>query len=309
MNDLDINLRSIDLNLLTIFESLMQLKNVSHSAKELGMTQPAVSHALKRLQVMYDDPLFERKDRVMEPTLHAMAIFPILQATLHDIRRTLPIKGKFEPKSINMDFKINIQNLDTYPFIIKLVQVLAVKAPNIRLVITNDKLQDKEKALRNRKYDLEIDVVPIDHVACFSKDFFHDSISIYASKNHPRLGRAETITKEQFFSEKHAVLTPSASQSFPLEAVSEIFKKRVIAFVASTFTDISQTVKNTEYIAVMPTSHYNSPLSMKNLNRFDFPFDNSPNLSISMSWHSNVNFYKPHKWCRDLLIEITKEYR
>lgn len=62
------NIRNIDLNLLSIFTALMRDRNLSHTAENLGMTQPAVSQALKGLRSLYNDPLFERKGRRMMPT-------------------------------------------------------------------------------------------------------------------------------------------------------------------------------------------------------------------------------------------------
>ncbi len=304
---MDINLRSVDLNLLTIFESLMQTKNLSHSAQELGMTQPAVSHALKRLQKVYDDPLFVRKERKMEPTDKAIAMFPIIQNTLMDIRSTLPIKGIFNPQNIELTFKINIQNLDVYPFIIEFTKQLKCKAPNITLKISNVLLEDKEKALRNREYDLDIDVLPTEHPACQSKVLFEDSISVFVSKTHPRLGHVDSLSEAQFFNEEHAVIAKTSAQSYPLEKLSEIFKKRKVGFVASRFNDIYQVVRDTDFIAVMPTNHFDSLLENHQIQCLPFPFDMQLKLPIMLTWHSNVQYYKPHSWCRNLLMELMKQ--
>lgn len=65
----DIHLRSVDLNLLTVFDAVMQMQNITRAANSLGMSQPAVSNAVARLKVMFNDELFVRCGR--DPAHHA----------------------------------------------------------------------------------------------------------------------------------------------------------------------------------------------------------------------------------------------
>jgi len=62
------NLRTVDLNLLVVFDALMAERNVTRAAERNGLSQPAVSKALNRLRFMFADQLFVRRDRSMEPT-------------------------------------------------------------------------------------------------------------------------------------------------------------------------------------------------------------------------------------------------
>jgi LysR family transcriptional activator of mexEF-oprN operon len=68
------DLRSIDLNLLVVFEALIQERNVTRAATRLSIGQPAVSGALRRLRVLFNDPLFKRMGREMRPTARALAV-------------------------------------------------------------------------------------------------------------------------------------------------------------------------------------------------------------------------------------------
>jgi DNA-binding transcriptional LysR family regulator len=62
------NLKSMDLNLLVIFEAIYSNNNISRASERLGMSQPAVSNALARLRHSFDDPLFIRSPKGVEPT-------------------------------------------------------------------------------------------------------------------------------------------------------------------------------------------------------------------------------------------------
>lgn len=68
-------LRGVDLNLLTVFDAVMQEQNITRAAHNLGMSQPAVSNAVARLKVMFNDELFMRQGRGIQPTQRARQLF------------------------------------------------------------------------------------------------------------------------------------------------------------------------------------------------------------------------------------------
>ena len=68
-------LRMVDLNLLTVFDAVMQEQNITRAAHVLGMSQPAVSNAVARLKVMFNDELFVRYGRGIQPTARAFQLF------------------------------------------------------------------------------------------------------------------------------------------------------------------------------------------------------------------------------------------
>ncbi|BCX68803.1 MULTISPECIES: LysR family transcriptional regulator [Pseudomonas] len=76
------DLRRIDLNLLVVFEVLIQERNVTRAARRLSMGQPAVSGALRRLRALFNDPLFERAGREMQPTPRAISVAQALGPAL-----------------------------------------------------------------------------------------------------------------------------------------------------------------------------------------------------------------------------------
>ncbi len=83
MNFDEAQLRRLDLTLLLVFEEAMATGKLSAAAKRLGLTQSAISHALKRLREVFEDELFIRTPRGVQPTPRAMA----LRAPLADALR------------------------------------------------------------------------------------------------------------------------------------------------------------------------------------------------------------------------------
>lgn len=83
-------LRTVDLNLLTVFDAVMQEQNITRAAHSLGMSQPAVSNAVARLKVMFNDELFVRYGRGIQPTARAFQLFGSIRQALQLVQNELP---------------------------------------------------------------------------------------------------------------------------------------------------------------------------------------------------------------------------
>src|SRR5580658_4205789 len=133
------NLRTVDLNLLVVFDALMAERNVTRAAERNGLSQPAVSKALNRLRGLFDDPLFVRRDRGMEPTARALELAGPIHGALADISRTLTLPAAFEPSAVKATVKIATIDLYHTKLLPSLVRYLRHHAPNLDLQVrTND---------------------------------------------------------------------------------------------------------------------------------------------------------------------------
>src|SRR5437773_3037721 len=91
------HLTDFDLNLLVAFDALMQDQHVTRAAVRVGLTQPAMSHALKRLRLMCGDPLFIRTRGGMEPTPYAQQLAPHVRDGLAALQLGLEQTASFVP--------------------------------------------------------------------------------------------------------------------------------------------------------------------------------------------------------------------
>src|SRR5258708_991995 len=92
-----IDLHKFDLNLLAVFDALMREQHVGRAGELLGLTQPAVSHALGRLRHLLDDPLFVRHDKGVRPTARAAALADAIAPALRILRASLRQGDEFDP--------------------------------------------------------------------------------------------------------------------------------------------------------------------------------------------------------------------
>ncbi|MDW2459423.1 LysR family transcriptional regulator, partial [Vibrio sp. 1249-1] len=99
-------MKPTDLNLIPIFIAIYEEGNLSKAAARLSITQPAVSKALARLRDIYDEPLFHRCTKGVEPTSFAMDIYPALLTSVQNFTSTLTASSEFDPKVSNRVFSI-----------------------------------------------------------------------------------------------------------------------------------------------------------------------------------------------------------
>src|ERR1700688_2922816 len=129
------NLRSVDLNLLVVFDTLMAERNVTRAAARNGLSQPAVSKALNRLRYLFDDPLFVLRDRAMEPTARARALAGPIRGALADISRTLTLPDAFDPATVRATVKIATIDLYHTNLLPALIRHLRRHAPGVDLQV------------------------------------------------------------------------------------------------------------------------------------------------------------------------------
>ncbi|WP_166367275.1 LysR substrate-binding domain-containing protein [Pseudomonas akapageensis] len=150
------NIADVDLNLLKVFEALHDEVSASRAALRLGVTQSAVSAALRRLRSLYGDPLFVRTGRGLAPTLRANQLKPLISEALNKCRQSLalldPTAGQYEGRAVTLglsdDFEIAYGR--------RLIDEVQRRAPRLRLIFRQTHSQIVADALMERSLDLAI---------------------------------------------------------------------------------------------------------------------------------------------------------
>ncbi len=130
----DVHIRRLDLTLLLTFDLLLRRRNMSQVAAELGVTQSAVSHAVGRLRVSFDDPLFVRRGAGVEPTARSLLLGPMLAAAIDDVRGALSVGRCFDPATASRQFGFAAPDTVIAALAPRLLDSLALTAPRCRIV-------------------------------------------------------------------------------------------------------------------------------------------------------------------------------
>ena len=103
------NLRQLDLNLLLVFDALMQEQNLSRAAVRLHLSQSTVSNALARLRKQLGEPLFQRTARGMLPTPQAQVLYGPVREALHVLRTGLAPQAEIDSNS-ELTFRVSMND-------------------------------------------------------------------------------------------------------------------------------------------------------------------------------------------------------
>ena len=180
------NLRSLDLNLLTVFEAIYELGTVSGAADHLALSQSATSHALSRLREACKDDLFVRARQGLSPTPVAREMYPAIKQALDALRATLAEASGFDPGTSQRRFRISIPHPMGPFYALALRAAVAAVAPGIVLTFdTVSRPVDLEDNLRDGVVDIAIDWLPVELDPFVNRKLFDDRLVLLARGDHP----------------------------------------------------------------------------------------------------------------------------
>ncbi|ARV71594.1 LysR family transcriptional regulator CalR [Vibrio campbellii] len=290
-------LRGVDLNLLTVFDAVMQEQNITRAAHNLGMSQPAVSNAVARLKVMFNDELFMRQGRGIQPTQRARQLFGPIRQALQLIRNELP-SSVFQPESSTRLFKLAICSPCDMRFAPRIMANINEQAPSVQLHLDAEFDRLLSERMRYQEIDFVIDYARFDDQGFSSTEIFKDELVVIASKTHPRIQGG--VSAEQLINEKHAKLSRVHGQrSFSEQAYRELDCQA--AYEGSSLSNLLYVVSQSELITIAPRWMAENAVNSDRLQILDFPFENKE-ISGYLSWHESSEKDKGHIWLRDQLM-------
>ncbi len=194
------DLRRVDLNLLIVFETLMHERSVTRAAEKLFLGQPAISAALSRLRSLFDDPLFVRTGRSMEPTARAEEIFGLLSPALDSISTAVSRAAEFDPATSTQVFRIGLSDDVEFALLPQLLKRLRAEAPGIVLVVRRVNYLLVPAKLSSGEISIGV---------CYTTDLPANAKRKVLRRSSPKLLRADTmpgpLTLDDFCARPHAL--------------------------------------------------------------------------------------------------------
>lgn len=191
MSDIDLNkLRRLDGGLLLVFRELLRTGRASQTAEKLGLSQPAISHALGRLRDLFDDPLFVRRPHGFEPTQRALALGPQIDALISLAGEALSPNAGFDPAHSTRTFRIGAPEFVTALIGSTLINRLRQIAPRVVFIVGHVSEEDAFKALRRGEIDFAVGRFGAPRPGYVVEPFYEDSYCVAARRGHPRLAGA-----------------------------------------------------------------------------------------------------------------------
>jgi DNA-binding transcriptional LysR family regulator len=289
-----INWGSIDLNLLVVFDAVMQERNLTRAGRRLGLSQPAASHALARLRAALNDDLFVRTPEGMQPTARAEQMAEPVRDALRMLRLTLEPE-EFDPAVATRSFIVAVNNHAARAVVPWLARKVAEVAPRVSLDIQPIGLGDPLDQL-DRGADVAIARLVDGGERFKCVRIVEDDYVAILDREHPAT-RAPVFTAELLAEIPH-ILTSSTGEdtSFIDEALEQRGLSRKIA-VRVPMLSIALMLVGSDGLAVLPRQVALDLARICPLVTRELPFP-SPQTSLAMLWHRRMDGHPAHRWLR-----------
>jgi len=297
------DIRKVDLNLLVVFDLLLRLRSVSRAAEALGMSQPAMSLALRKLRTAFGDPLFVRGSRGVSPTPRAEQLAVPVQHVLDQIKNDVLRQPSFDPATTDRTFTFNMADVGELVFLPRLYAHLKAVAPgaNIRTVSTPP--GELVEAMQSGEVDLAVGYFPgLQGAAIYQQRLFSHSFVCILRKDHPLSGGQ--ITKKQFLEAQHAVVHQEGkSHELFEEALAAQGLRRRIVLSIPHFLAIPLVIAESDLIVTVPYAIGVSFAKMANLKLLRPPIEVGP-AEVKQHWHARFHHDQVSRWIRGVVAEL-----
>lgn len=297
-------LRTLDMNLLLVFEAVYRHRRINVAAGELAMSPSALSHALSRLRITFNDELFIRKDSNMEPTARAHVIAPGLAAALIAMSESLRLANVFSPETSSQNFRFAVTDYTAAVFFPAFINRLQQVAPGISVKTVYSTGHDSLEDLVSGKVDFAIGFQTPEvrqHSQLSVIQGFRDDYVVAVSSRHPRI--IGGLTLDQFLAEGHVVVNPwnEVRGTIDQELAKMNIRRRVVVELPSLLS-APAIVANSELITTLPERAITTLFSSEALKCFKVPFSASP-YALKVYYHNGRSVTPGHLWMRDFIHE------
>lgn len=299
-------LRGVDLNLLVAFDAVARTGNVTAAARVVGVTQSAMSHALRRLRALFDDPLFVRSPGGVSLTPRAEGLLTPVRNGLVTLARALHEPAVFEPETTSRTFVVSSVDLFTWVSAPAMLRVLAADAPAAGLTV---RPLDGDFARGLETGEIDLGVVPIlEDPEPFDRGFQlpgtlrqrvarRDGYRSYVRDEHPVLGKAKRMGRGAYVGLEHVLVSPRGSGAGIVDRVlAQVGLERRIRLRVPSFPAAMRAVACSDLVLTGPTALEGLVPGVRSL---PSPIA-LPKHAITLVWHPRMDADPAHRWFRTL---------
>ncbi|HEY0295765.1 MAG TPA: LysR family transcriptional regulator [Bordetella sp.] len=301
------SLDHVDLNLLRVFQAIIEEHSLTRAGARLALSQPAVSYALGRLRTLFDDPLFIRTREGMQPTAVALELSAIVARAMDALREALRYAERFDPAASRRTFRLSLSDAGEIAYLPGLCRLLAQQAPHVKLSIQPWPVGDMADALRTSKLDLVIGNLPglvphTRHQVLFEEDY------VCVTRRRPGLPAGRKLSLAQFQSASHIRVNSPENSHYALdETLRARGVARHIALELPHFVVLPKVLAVTDLFVILPRrlAHVLDDGGLFQLYALPFPL---PAAQVTMHWHEQFEAEDGLAWLRSLVEGLVDEF-
>jgi DNA-binding transcriptional LysR family regulator len=290
------NWGAFDLNLLIVFDAVMQERNVTRAGQKIGLSQPAMSHALNRLRYMLKDQLFIRTPEGMVPTARAEQLAAPLRRALSEMQLALEPED-FVPRQANRHFTIAVNNYAAVAMSPALVAAAAEAAPSVQLDLRPSGTLRIVDLLDRGELDLAIGIFADPGERFGLAPLLEDRFVLAMRRDHPAEPRA--LTADAIAALGYLEISSSHEDTgFIDDWLGEHGLERRIAHRAP-YLSMARILSQSDLAAILCRRIAEAYVQIDKLQLRELPCP-SPRVAIGMLWHRRLENQPAHRWLREL---------
>jgi DNA-binding transcriptional LysR family regulator len=295
------DLKDVDLNLLLVFSQLLSERRVSAVADKLGMTQPGVSNALKRLRLLLGDDLFLRTSRGMEPTPYATQLAEPIGYALSTIQNTLSQVATFDPAVSTRKFSIGMTDIGEIYFLPKLMEKLAELAPGATITTVRNTAVNLQDEMESGHVDLAIGFLPQLKSGYFQRRLFKQRYVCLFRKGHAL--DKPSLTIAEFSAAEHVIVVAGGTGHAKVdETIEGKGIRRRVRLTVPHFVALGHILSTTNMIATVPERYARECSAPFGLKYITHPVA-LPEIGINVFWHAKYNKEPANQWLRGVIFD------
>ncbi len=311
------NFRTLDLNLLRVFDEVMAERNLTRAARNLSMTQPAISNSMKRLREHIGDELLVRSGYGVVPTPLAEKLWPVIREALAGLHAAM-VPDQFDAARSQASFQLAMADATAALLMPGLVRIVEAQAPGISLRVLPLTTRDPRGLLTSTDLDVAVGFFPGALAAMTLEGMQHgDSDTMRHERlydgeyvcvmrhDHPMAKRKLTLDA---YCDAHHLLVSFSGRPFGFidEALANVHRSRRILLTVNQFFTAGRVVSNSDLLTVLPRHFLYANGMQAEFAIRALPFKLDP-VHIDMIWHRRQHSRPAHEWLRQSVIRAAQE--
>jgi DNA-binding transcriptional LysR family regulator len=294
------DIKTLDLNLLKALDALLDERNVTRAASQLGVTQPAMSGMLTRLREAFGDPLFVRAQRGIVPTQRALDLTMPLKQVIGELSALFQ-SPVFDPSTARETFTVAATDYALRAVAVPFLSALKQRAPNIRVSLVPVDDGQLHSQLERGEIDLAL-VTPESALPdLHARELFKEHYVCVLRENHPVIQGHNKLTLDKFCKLDHALISYTGGQFRGVtdDALEKLGQQRTVTVSVKCFLVLPELLRASDLVAILPSRLVRG---MDGLAVFEPPLD-VPGFTKMAVWHERTHLDSAQRWLRELLFE------
>jgi DNA-binding transcriptional LysR family regulator len=297
-----VHLSQVDLNLFVVLEAIYREGNITRAGQQLNLTQPAISHALKRLRDLLQDPLFVRQGAHMVPTPFTRNMIEEVRQALQILETNLSQSRNFDPEHTRRNFHLSLLEYGEAMILPPLLKRMTHAAPGMSITTSRVKRRDLETELARGSIDLAIDIPMTTSDRIRHKWLLNEPFVVMARRGHPAI-KGE-LDLDTYVAQRHVQVSSRryGPSLIDIELGRRGLRREVVLRSQHNLT-ACLVVSRTDMLLTLPERQAQLLNTILVNQVFPLPLD-APRLEAHLYWHESVENDPANRWLREEIEKV-----